>query len=59
VYFFGCYQGKPFLKIESHLVTEGTDSACTGAIGFANSMIENMMKQLMVLLHKKTFYLQK
>ena len=49
--FFGCYQWKPSLKIEPHLVTKTTCCPCSGTIRFFHTMVENMLKEIEVLLH--------
>ena len=49
--FLGSDQWKSFLKIKSHLVSKTTLCACAGTICFMNAFIQNMLKQIEVLLH--------
>ena len=51
--FFCGNQGKTILKIKTHLVTKNADSAGACSVSFCNTIIQYILKELPVLLHKR------
>ena len=45
MYLFGGEQGKPFLEIKPHLVSEDTESSGAGAVVLLDAMIEDVLEQ--------------
>jgi hypothetical protein len=49
----GCNQRKPMLQVETHLVTENAPGSSTSAVSFVNSLVQNMLQKVKILLHKR------
>ena len=48
---FSGNQRKSFLQVKPHLVSKTTQRTCTCTITFGNPIIQNMLKQIKILLH--------
>ena len=51
MHFFGSHQRKSLLQIEPHLISKRADGAGAGTVMFLDPFIENMLKQIEILLH--------
>ena len=51
VQLFGSYQRKAILQVEPHLVTKAAERAGAGTILFLNAILQDMPKEIKVLLH--------
>ena len=49
--FFGSYQRKTIIQIEAHLVAKYAAGAGTGTIAFIGAGIDDMLKEIEILLH--------
>ena len=47
----GRYYWKPILQIKAHLVAKTTLRTCTGTVTLMYAFVQNMLKQVEVLLH--------
>ena len=42
---------KSLLQVKTHLVSKAADRAGTGTVAFLNAMIQDMLKEIEILLH--------